>query len=1161
MNPGNEFWFINALLIRMIRSCIELFSNFTYTSLMMIKNTVMNRRVIGNRKIMAGLMVFLFLTVSLCTHGQVKQIRFNHLSIEDGLSQSTINCILQDKKGFMWFGTRDGLNRYDGYSFVIYYNKPQERVSISDNDIRSIYEDSLEYLWIGTNTGGVNRFDRKTGIFHRYNSNNGKLGYNDVRGIFEDSQKILWVGTYGSGLHKYDQEKDRFIPFPLDEAESGANNNQKILTIHVDSSGILWIGTEDGLHVLDPEGKDLSLYMDLKRALRHNRITTIFDDTNRDIWIGTRGGGLVKFTPIENRFIKYQHEKNNPDSLSSNEVSFVIEDKSGAIWIGTYDDGLNRFDRETNKFTHYKYNTGNPLGISKNYITSLYEDQSGTIWIGTRAAGLNILPKTAFPFSLYRFTGNPNPEFNLNDIRAFYEDSSGMLWIGTLESGLIRFDRKTGDYINYKFNPGESDSLSCNSVRVIHEDRLGRIWVGTEGGGLNKFDRKTEKFTRYPYADGKSNDFNNEEIFTIYEDNNSNGNLWLGTNYGLKMFNPATRKFINHQFKPSNEKKLNSDIVVLIYEYPTGVLWIGTRGRGLIKFEISQNRFTDQYDVGTGSSKSHNKVWSICKDQTGFLWIGTSFGLHKLIYNEEELRTTFLKKIDGLPNNVIYNIHDDRDGNLWMGTNKGLVKFDPKNETFKNYDGYDGLQGDEFNFGAFLDNKKGEWFFGGINGFNVFSPGEIKDDPFVPPVVITDLLIDNIAVAPDRKNPDSPLKNTIDETNELTLTYKQSNVFSFEFAALHYANPPKNKYKYILRGWDKEWITTEAKNRRATYTNLPPGQYTFMVKGSNKDGVWNEQGAAVRLRILPPPWLTWWAYALYIIAAIVILFLIWAAWSKRFLKRKVEAQTQKLKDAQDHLIQSEKMASLGTLLSGVAHELNNPAAFIKMNSEFFAKAWKDIVPLLDRQSQNDTDFEIGGLRYKESKEDIEKLIPGLLNGSNRIKVIIDDLKIFSRKEDTSKMEEIDLQKVIRSSINLTQHVTKKSIQNFSLDFGEALPYIYGNYQRLEQVFINLIQNACQALTDNTHGISISAAHDKIGSQVVITVKDEGIGIDEKDLKYITDPFFTTKRDTGGIGLGLSISLQIIQEHGGTMSFESAPGKGTTVFVHLPVHPRDEKKKL
>ncbi|MCU0285719.1 MAG: ATP-binding protein [Acidobacteria bacterium] len=1119
---------------------------------------MMNLKVKVNRKILTGVVVFLFLSGSICIHGQVKQIRFNHLSIEDGLSQSTVNCILQDKKGVMWFGTKDGLNRYDGYNFLV-YNNPEYNGGISDNDIWSICEDNSDFLWIGTNSGGVNRFDKKNGKFDHYYRNNGKLNHNEVRVIVEDSKGAIWSGTYGGGLYKYDREKDQFTLFPLDEAGSSANNNQKILTIYVDRSGILWIGTEDGLHVLDPEGKDLSLYMDFKRALRHYRVTTIFDDTDRDIWIGTRGGGLFKFNPTNNRFIKYQHQKNNPASLSSNEVSVAIKDRSGTIWIGTYDGGLNRFDREMSQFIHYKYNPGNPFGLSKNYITSIYEDRSETLWIGTKASGLNILPKNSILFSLYRFTGCPNPELSLNDIRAFYEDSSGILWVGTLEGGLIRFDRKTGDYIKYPFNPDDPDSLSCNFVRVIHEDRLGRMWVGTEGGGLNKFDRKTEQFTRYQFEEGKQNGLINNEVQAIYEDND--GNLWLGTSSGLEKLNPETGEFTHHQYDQKDKKKLSHDIVLSIYEAQPGLLWIGTRGGGVNKFDIDRNCFTRyQHTEGDSNSLSHNEVWCISKDRSGVLWMGTSYGLNKLIDEEKGQFKVYLEK-DGLPNSVIYSILEDNQGNLWMGTNKGLVKFDLKKLTFKNYDCNDGLQSNEFNYGAFFKNKKGEMFFGGINGFNIFDPNEISEDNIVPPVIITNFLLGNQPVASQWKTPGSPLKNAIDETDSLTLTYKQSNVFSFEFAGMNYANPQKNQYKYKMEGWDKDWIETGAKNRRATYTNLPSGDYTFKVKGSNKDDVWNGQGAAVRLRILPPPWLTWWAYALYIIAAIVILFLIWAAWSKRFLKRKVEAQTQKLKDAQDHLIQSEKMASLGALLSGVAHELNNPAAVVKLNSEFFAKAWKDIVPILDHRAHNNIDFEIGGLRYKDSKEDIEKLIPGLLDGSNRIKVIIDDLKIFSRKEDASKMEEIDLQKVIRSSINLTQHIIKKSTHNFSFENGERLPFIHGNFQRLEQIFINLIQNACQALTDNTQGIFISAAHDEIGSQVVIKVKDEGIGIDEKDLKYITDPFFTTKRDTGGVGLGLSISLQIIQEHGGTMNFESRPGKGTTVFIQLPVLPEDEKKKF
>jgi len=1144
---------------KLLRVGIELLSRFFYTSLMIFEKDIMNRWIKGNRTTMPGMVVLFLLAISVWLGGQTDNIRFKHISIEDGLSQSTINCMLQDKKGFMWFGTKDGLNRFDGYKFVI-YTDPQNPDAISDNDIQSICEDTKGDIWIGTNSGGVNRFERKTGKFYRYNVDNKKLGHNETRVIIKDSRGFIWVGTYGSGLYKYDPSNDFFSHYPYCEKLSEKNNF--VTSICEDKTGNIWVGTEDGLYQLDCEINRSIKYNAQAggNQLSRNHITTIFKDQKGNLWIGTKGGGLNKFEPTNNQhFTSYLHNpKNSNGSLSSNNVSVVFESSNGILWIGTNDSGLNRLDPKTGIFTQYKHNPGNPLSISKNYITSIYEDTTGTLWVGTRAAGLNILPKNFIPFSLYRFEGCPNPSLNYNDIRSFYEEPDGILWIGTLEGGLKQFDRKTGKYTNY-FNPDDSNSFGYNFVRAIHEDRFGRLWIGTEGGGLNIFDRKDEKFTRFQSDESTQNSIINKDIDVIYED--AKGNLWVGTRDGLYNINPKSMAITPFRSN-SNKKSLSHNNILTIFEDHPGVLWIGTKGGGLNKFDIEENSFTRyQHKEDDPTSLSHNEVWSICKDQTGTLWIGTSCGLNQLLDQEKENGKfkSYLEK-DGLPNKVIYSILEDSQGNLWMGTNRGLVKFNPKESTFKNYDSNDGLQSDEFNYGALYKNKEGELFFGGINGFNVFFPGDIKDDPFMPPIVITDLLIKNISVEPGWKNPGSPLKNTIDETDELKLTYQQSNVFSFEFAALHYANPQKNRYKYKLEGWDKDWIKTDAKNRRITYTNLPAGNYIFKVIGSNKDELWNTDGKSIKVRILPSLWKTWWAYTLYVIAGVLILFLIWSAWSKRFLKRRVQEQTQKLKDAQGHLIQSEKMASLGTLLSGVAHELNNPAAFIKMNSEFFAKAWKDIVPVLDSHAQKNDDFEIGGLRYKDSKEDIEKLIPGLLDGSNRVKDIIDELKIFSRKEDTLKIDLIDINKVIRSSIYLTQNLIKKSTQNFSAEMAENLPCIYGNFQRLERVIINLIQNACQALTADTQMISISTIFDKSSSRIVIKVKDEGVGIEQEDLKYVTDPFFTTKRDTGGVGLGLSISLQIIQEHGGTINFDSIPGQCTTASIYLPVRSEEEKKK-
>lgn len=1139
-----------SFVYRVYDLCIEIFFLFAYTLTMKKKKNTALQRAKGECKFRVGAYMLIFFIISACLFGQTDNTRFKHITIKEGLSQGAIICILQDRKGFMWFGTQDGLNRYDGYGFKIYKHDPQDPTSLSDKWILSIYEDRSGVIWVGTRDG-LNKFDRKSESFTTYKTSPQKpnsLSNNEIRCILEDRSGTLWIATAAGGLAQFDRKTETFIHSP---SSLSRLSNTQVRCIYEDRSGTLWIGTDAGLYRLGPTA-ELTLYKNVENnafSLSDNRITCVYEDRSGVLWVGTGGGGLNKFDRQTGLFTCYKKDPKIPLGLSHNEIRCIYEDRIGELWIGTRE-GLDKFDIARTSLLSFKKSDSDIYSLINNDVLSIYEDKSGLIWFGTYGGGLSLYDREFQEFRVY----SKENGLSHNTVWCFCEDDTGAIWIGTYD-GLNKFEQATGKFTHYN----TSDGLSSNDVRCLYKDRFGYLWVGTFGGGLNKFDPRKGKFIPIKHDDDSSI-LGRNNIGAIIEE--PTGILWIGFfGQGLHKFDPAIGKCIA-VFKHSEKDpaSLGNDLVTYLFRDSTGILWIGTDGGGLEQFDPAVKGFIHyRHDDNDKNSLSHNRVKSIYEDTSGVLWVGTDGGgLNK--FDREKKNFTSYGEKGGLPNETIYGILEDRNGNLWLSTDVGLSRFNPKAGIFKNYDAEDGLQSNEFDTRAFFKNQKGEMFFGGINGFNAFIPEQIQDNIYIPPVVITDFLINNKPIPIRGANNDSPMKESIVETKELSLSYK-NRFFSFDFAALHYANPLKNKYKYKLEGWDKGWIETDAKNRRATYTNLPAGEYKFTVKGSNKDGVWNEQGTSIKLRILPPPWKTWWAYTLYIIAAIVIVFLIWAAWSKHFLKRKVEEQTQKLKEAQDQLIQSEKMAAVGKLLAGVAHELNNPASFINMNSEFFARAWKDIVPLLDRQAQSDNDLEIAGLVYKDSKEDIAKLIPGLIEGSTRIKNLIEELKKFSRKEEPLKKEAVDINRVIRSSIELTHHGIGKATNCFSFNLEDGLPFIYGNFQGLERVFINLIQNACQALTNNSQGIFISTAYDRDNNRILVKVKDEGMGIEEKIIKNITEPFVTTKRDSGGMGLGLSISSQIIHEHGGAMNFESTPGNGTTVAIMLPVKIEEEKKKI
>ena len=856
----------------------------------------------------------MLILLSLSGNAQVKfssiykknEIKFEHITVDHGLSNNSILCIIQDNKGFLWIGTSNGLNKFDGNSITNYYHNPDNPNSLSGNSIQVILEDKSGKLWIGTREG-LNKFDPKTEKFSVYKNDPQdpeSLSHNNVRSIFEDSSSTLWIGTWGGGLNKFippapdslgnDSEgPDRFIHYEHSPLDPESLSDNWVLTIFEDSSGRLWIGTVGGLNKFDRKAEKFTIYkndpMDTK-SLSHGSVKSILEDNSGIIWIGTNKGGLNKFIPPAT-FIHYQHNPKNPGSLSDNNVRSIFEDSSGRLWIGTYTGGLNKFDPKTEKFTVYKNDPQDPESLSQNSVTPIIEDSSGILWIGTGGGGgLNKFDPKIKKITTYKHDPQYPESLSHNAVRSILEDKSGIIWIGTLD-GLNKFNRKTGKFTVYKNDPLDPESLSHNLVMSILEDKSDNLWIGT-GNGLNKFDPKTEKFTVYPES------FSRYYIISILED--KSGNIWIGAIGGLFKFNPKTEKFTVYKNDPKDPESLSHNIIISIFEDSSGNLWIGTEGGWLNKFippapdslgndsEGSDRFIHYKHDPQDPNSLSHNTVRSIFEDSSGRLWFGTGGGgLNKLLPadrqgvpsesegsgsgSEGSDRFIHYTIKDGLPNNTVYELLEDDKGNIWISTGKGLSKFNPKTEKFTNYSLLeDLLQDDEFHGPAACKSKSGEMFFGGINGFITFFPdsiSSIKDNSFIPPVVITEFKLFNKSVLPGG---DSPLKKSITYTKEIKLNYKQ-NFLSFEFAALNFTNPEKNQYKYRMIGLDADTVYAGIR-RFADYPEIRPGEYTFWVTGSNNDGIWNEEGTSIRIIIHPPLWKTNIAYALYIITVILGLY-------------------------------------------------------------------------------------------------------------------------------------------------------------------------------------------------------------------------------------------------------------------------------------------------
>lgn len=774
-----------------------------------------------HRVILVCVLSFIFFNEEILPQGHIS---FNHLTVKDGLSQSMVTCIFQDEKGFMWFGTQDGLNRFDGYNFKIFKNNPSERNSLSDNFIWSIYGDKKGNLFIETQNGTFQKYNPRSETF--------KL-------LIKDSVDIesLISSHFGALLEE---------------------------------PGIRWIGgqgKETGLIRINLETNDTTIYKhnsDDVSSLSSDRVYSIFRDHSGKLWVGTFNG-LDKLDETNSRFIHYRNDPEDPTTISDNYIWPIYEDSRGYLWIGTYRGGLNRFDPEKETFTHYTNVENDPTSLSDNCVYSIYEDKGGVIWVGTLSGGINYFYPPANVFEYYTNIPNTKNSLGDNSILSMCVDTDGYYWIGTASGGLDRFNYRTGKFKNFSNIPADSKSLISNSIQTLYASKSGIIWIGTFSSGLDAYDPKTGTFEHHQNNPLNNNSLSDNRIYSIIEDNN--GFIWIGTYAGgLNRLEINTGVVTRFRSVDGDSTTLSSDRVWSMAFDNQGKLWLGTFGGGINVFDPVTNIITyKKNNPDDSTSIADNNIIRIFKDSKGNMWIGSTKGLSKYIKETNEFKN--YREIDGLANDFIYGIEEDDSGNLWLSTNNGLSRFDPETESFRNFYVQDGLQGNEFNQNAFAkDRKTGRLLFGGPNGFNVFNPNSIKDNRYVPPVTFTNYLRYNT----DDEEGKPILERGISVRDSILLTYKD-NIVTFQFAALSYYNNSENQYKYKLEGFNENWIQL-GNNHTITFTNLSPDNYVLRVIGSNNDGIWNEKGASLFVEVLPPWWRTNIAYAAYIIMFLSSLY-------------------------------------------------------------------------------------------------------------------------------------------------------------------------------------------------------------------------------------------------------------------------------------------------
>jgi ligand-binding sensor domain-containing protein/serine/threonine protein kinase len=846
--------------------------------------------------------------------------RFRRVGLDDGLSQAGAQCLLQDRAGFLWAGTQDGLNRYDGYTFKIFRNEAGNPGSLADNDVRAICEDRAGTLWVGTFANGLCRFDRNTETFRMYAANPNDpraLPGGSIRALFEDRAGTLWIGT-NHGLCRYDAGADAFIR--LDEKSAPpALVHGVVQAIAEDGAGGVWFGTETGgLHRWDrPADTYRSFVADTAnpKAVPSNDILAV-TVTRDGVWVGTEKG-LGQYDPATQTFSAFRHDAADPRSLAGNTVRSIVADFAGRIWVAT-DGGLSRFNR-AGGFDSFRSNPMQAESLSANDLQSLLVDRQGLLWVGAFGGGLCIYNPDIERFVTHRRDATRPDALCSDFVWSFAEDPTGSMWVGT-DDGLARYDRVGERYRTYRHDANNPGSLSGNTVLAVLVDRTGTLWAGTRNEGLCRYDAKADAFKTYR-ADAKDpRAVSSNAIRGLFEDRA--GNLWVCTRGGgICRYDRATDGFTTFRRPPGDPNSVVPDDVRTMCEDANGTLWLGSYSGGLVRFNPSTNEFKAyRSDPKNPGAISDNTIWALLVDRAGILWIGTSNGgLNRFDALTERFEA--FRKPQGLPNDLVLGILEDAAGNLWISTNHGISRFDSSRRAFRNYDNADGLQSNEFCSGAAFRARDGEMFFGGVKGFNSFRPERVVDSTYVPPVVITGF----------RKfNQPATLDRAITETREIVVNWRD-NFVTFEFASLCFTDPRKNRYAFKLEGFDADWIPAGTQ-RTATYTNLDGGTYVFRVKGSNGDGVWNEEGATIRLVVVPPPWKRWWAYLLYIVTAGGLLY-----GGFRFETTRVRARGR-LREAQLRAEKAEVQTRAAESAREAAHAKADAAEAEKHAAEIAVKA-------------------------------------------------------------------------------------------------------------------------------------------------------------------------------------------------------------------------------
>jgi signal transduction histidine kinase/ligand-binding sensor domain-containing protein/DNA-binding response OmpR family regulator len=1057
-----------------------------------------------------------------------ERLIFNHFKVTDGLSQSWVITINQDKKGFMWIGTRDGLNRYDARNFKIYRSEDRDTTTLDSNHIASIFIDSKSRMWVGT-ANGLNLYNSDHDNFTRIPDLTEYKGQNRIyiHSISEDTGGIIWF-TSDKGLHQFDPNngKGTLLILSVDDLTEVKTGRMKALMI--DKENRMWVGVENGIIKLSHNERSLVLQSYIKlpevSGLKGaGYVNDIVEYPAGTLWLATERGGFFKLT-LEN--MKFEHFMNyaSQQGLIGNHVrKLMLDSLKQQIWVGTRS-GLSIYHVDTGEFENYQNEIDDPASLSENSIHSIFKDQNGSYWFGTYHGGVNIFNDSFFKITTYT-AGKYRQGLNYNAVSAINEVEPGKILIGTEGGGINLYDRTDGTYQYYVSDEHSNSSLSHNNVKCILKDD-DKFWIGTSGGGICSFDVQNGTFTHFNENNiGIKN--KGGWVYSIAKD--SEGVLWLGNfDVGLTWYSKKTGEF--GTIKASDGKEsIVSNLIRKVLVDSRNRIWIGTDD-GLSIYDRNQGKFTsflkDPEKRGTLRS---NIIFCIHEDFQGNIWIGTlEGGLHK--YKEESGTFQAFTTADGLPGNNIFGILEDQDHYLWISTNAGISRFNPTRGAFKNYTTQDGLLDLEYSYNSYYKSENEELFFGGRNGLVSFFPNTIRENKTIPSPAITDMRLFN---KPVKIGDDSGiLEKQITETDHIVLNHRQ-NVFTLGFSVLNFVKPSKNKYAYRLEGLEEEWNYVEVPS--ATYTNLKPGTYVFLANGANNDGYWNDTPAALKITVLPAPWKTIWAYLLYFVFILSAIFVF-----VRFQKTKISLEHDlKLRNLENQQQKELNQAKL-RFFTDISHEIRTPLTLV-------------LTPLENLISEHR-----GNLRLYKHLIDIK-------SNADRLLRLVNQLLDFRKKDSGEirlRVAEGNIVKFVKEiKLAFTEHARKRNIDfQFHSDVHELKAFY--DRDEMEKVFFNLIDNALKYTPEGGRvGVEISLeygsnAGGNTRDSVKIAINDNGVGVNTDDMEKIFQRYYNDNHNGMSklsTGIGLSLSKAIVKAHKGDIVCEENPQKNGVVFsVYLPL---------